>query len=174
MKKLQLFVLQFCATSEFHSALELQWHTCKNAHSHWYPWRMSPVRSGAMECGILGTQLPLPTAAPAAPTAFGDGPPVNRKGSLAGFQQTSSPHNPHAFPKMPLLLLQRFQLFCGSSGGGRHSAGSILLPSMLISSNIRLLIPHWNNILLQPSRQAESAAMAIVTAGSLHTNLTFC
>lgn len=129
MKKLQLFVLQFCATSEFHSTLELQWHTCKNAPSHWYPWRMSPVRSGAMECGILGTQLPLPTAAPAAPTAFGDGPPVNRKGSLAGFQQTSSPHNPHAFPKMPLLLLQRFQLFCGSSGSPAGGEGTLLDPS---------------------------------------------
>lgn len=120
---MQLFVLQFSPTDKFHTtayvALELQWHICKickNTESYWYSSRMSPVRSGATELEIQGTQLPPPRAAPAAPTAFEYGTPVKRKGSLEGFQHTPNPHNPHAFPKMSLLLLQCFQLCCESSG----------------------------------------------------------
>lgn len=56
-----------------------------------------------------------------------------------------------------------------SWAGEPHSAVCSTLPCMMISSNIRRLISEQCNIILQPSRQAEFAAMAIMTDGSLHT-----
>lgn len=59
-------------------------------------------------------------------------------------------------------------------GGGPRSAVCSVLPATPISSNIRLLLSNRYNIIPQPSRQAEFAAMAIMTAGSLHTKPTAC
>lgn len=59
-------------------------------------------------------------------------------------------------------------------GGGPRSAVCSVLPATPISSNIRLLLSNRYNIIPQPSRQAEFAAMAIMTAGSLHTKPTVC
>ena len=112
-------------------------------------------------------------------SVFGCGFPANKKVSMAGFEQTPNPHNVRSFPKKdaspPSAM---FAALCWgqlepSSVGEPHSAARSTLPATPISSNIRLLISD-RYIILQPSRQAEFAAVAIMTAGSLHTKQTVC
>lgn len=133
---MQLFVLQFLATDEFQTtacfALELQWHTCKNTHQLLI--LLSPVRSGAAESEALGTQLPPPTAAPAAPTAFLGTEPqeglyrkvLNRKGSLAGFKQTPNPFKP-CLPKERFLSCSCVVSSCAVGAVGAQLGGGSTL-----------------------------------------------
>lgn len=106
--------------------------------------------------------------------------PSERVGVSGRIWADPKPSQPRCHPKERCLSSSCCDSSCavgavGAQLGGKpHSAVSILLPATPISSNISLLTSHWYSIILQPSRQAEFAAMAIVTAGSLHTNSTFC
>lgn len=98
---------------------------------------------------------------------------------MGGYEQTPNPKNVRGFLKKdaspPAVFAALLWGQLESSWVGEpHSAVCSTLPATPISSNIRLLISDRYNIILQPSRQEEFAAMAIMTAGSLHTKSTVC
>lgn len=153
--------------------------------SYWYSWALWGVVQQSLRPWALS--FPLQQLLQLLPQLFWVLNP--RKGCTGRYwtgralwQDLSRPQTllNHVFPKkdsspapvlFPAVLWEQWE---PSWVGEARFAVSILLPATLISSTIRLLISHRYNIILQPSRQAEFAAMAIVPAGSLHTNSTFC
>lgn len=140
---------------------------------------MRPVSRGrAVVLGPGPSASPLHSCSSCSHSVSGCGFAVNRKVSVAGFEQTPNPHNIPAFlkkdaspPSAVFAALPWGQLE-PSWVGEPHSAACSTLPAMPISSNIGFLMPNRYSIILQPSRQAAFAAMAIITAGPLHTKLT--
>lgn len=152
----------------------------KNHQAPDIPGGRSPVSSGAVGAlWALGPLLP-PQPPQLHELRFRIRMPSDEEGLYGRIWAAPKPSRCTCLPKE--RCLSSFCRLWGSAlgpvraqlGGEPRSAVCSVLPAMPISSNIRLLLSNRYNIIPQPSRQAEFAAMAIMTAGSLHTKPTVC